>query len=206
MPSTGGAIRKPGQRPLPLRPFSGGRRTGRGEGRCVGSGSCRGLIGGIPVVDRSVRVGCPSLLVSLLRGRDAALHVLPQAKARCHRREGRCINQSRNLRPCVPSPEGDGQEEGRGQPGWCQVAELKDTRSGRHPPPTFEPFTSTGDSSTGSRHPGARRGPHAVSAGGRTTSRTPRTASRSTKRTFSPVEKRLRFVLTTPFVIIVRFE
>jgi hypothetical protein len=114
MPSTGEAIRHPEQRPLPLRPFSRGRRTGRGEGRCVGSESCRGLRGAASVMDRGVRAGCPSLLVSLLRGRDAARHVLPRSEPRCHRREERYVNQGRDLCPCVPSPEGEGQEEGMG--------------------------------------------------------------------------------------------
>ena len=92
----------------------------------VGSESCRGLRGAAPVMDRGVRAGCPSLLFSLLRGRDAALHVLPQAEARCHRREGRCVNPSRNLHPRVPSPEGEGQEEGK--PGALVPSHIEDCR------------------------------------------------------------------------------
>ena len=68
MPSTGGAIRQPGQRPLPPSPFSGGRRTGRGDGDdlCVGVETCRGLTGGIPVDEGEALVTFPSLLFSLL--------------------------------------------------------------------------------------------------------------------------------------------
>ena len=43
MPSTRGAMREPEQKPPPPRPFSRGRRTGRGEARCVGPESYRGL-------------------------------------------------------------------------------------------------------------------------------------------------------------------
>jgi hypothetical protein len=78
--------------------------------------TCRELTDGIPVDDREAVVGCPSLLFSLLRGRDSALHVLPGSEPRCHRRERRYANQSRALRPRVPSPEGEGQEEGMGGP------------------------------------------------------------------------------------------
>jgi hypothetical protein len=81
---------------------------------CVGVETCRGLTGGILVDDGEALVTFPSLLFSLLRGRDAALHVLPRPEPRCHRRERRYANQSRELHPCVPSPEGEGQEEGMG--------------------------------------------------------------------------------------------
>ncbi len=86
------------------------------------------IAGATPVVDRGVRVGCPSLLVSLLRGRDSVLHVLPQAEARYHRREGRHLNQSRNLHPRVPSPEGEEQEEGIGKPGALVWRRAEDCR------------------------------------------------------------------------------
>jgi hypothetical protein len=79
MPSTGGAIPKPGQRPLPPSPFSGGRRTGRGDGDdlCVGVETCRGLTGGIP---SSLQLSLPLVLPPLRERRGLARSAMARAK------------------------------------------------------------------------------------------------------------------------------
>ena len=125
MPSTRGAIRQPGQRPLPSRPFSGGRRTGRGDGDdlCVGVETCRGLTGGIPVDDREavVRLSLPLVLPPLRerRGlaRSAGERVARYSPPAGTRPAGNARSDVQMRRPAVLPPHGRGRDARRCLPG-----------------------------------------------------------------------------------------
>ena len=107
-----GAIRQPGQRPSPPRPFSGGRRTGRGEGRCVGVETYRGLTGGIPVDDGEavVRLSLPLVLPPPRERRGPARSAGIGAKMPS---TGEAIRHPEQ-RPPLPRPFSRGRRTGRG--------------------------------------------------------------------------------------------
>ena len=125
IPSTRGATPKPEQKPPPPRPFSGGRRTGRGDGDdlCVGVETCRGLTGGIPVDDREavVRLSLPLVLPPLRerRGlaRSAGERVARYSPPAGTRPAGNARSDVQMRRPAVLPPHGRGRDARRCLPG-----------------------------------------------------------------------------------------